>query len=205
MQHERRCATRAHLVGGLVAPHGHVRAQDARRPRDQQWSRSSRSMAGPACDQDPTRQPLPQSRTRTAALLVSQSKSTYLAVRYRRSAITTSPVKTIVAIEQHADHDLADCHDRRPRQRPGRDFYTRRHPEKAKKSRHRTTTRDGVPVTLELLQEPAMRESSGQSSGSLPGGRADSALFWHRYFRRTIAAWHRSWCVRAQNGRYLVR
>ena len=132
MQHERRCATRAHLVGGLVAPHGHVRAQDARRPRDQQWSRSSRSMAGPACDQDPTRQPLPQSRTRTAALLVSQSKSTYLAVRYRRSAITTSPVKTIVAIEQHADHDLADCHDRRPRQRPGRDFYTRRHLEKAK-------------------------------------------------------------------------
>ena len=131
MQHERRCATRSHLVGGLVAPRARP-GPGREATQGPAWSRSSRSLAGPACDQDPTRQPPPQSRTRTAALSVSQSKSTYLAAWYRRRAITTSPVKTIVAIEQHADHDLADCHDRRPRQRPGRDFYTRRHLEKAK-------------------------------------------------------------------------
>jgi hypothetical protein len=31
-------------------------------------------------------------------------------------------LKTIVVIEQHYDHDLADGQDRRPLQRPGRDF-----------------------------------------------------------------------------------
>jgi hypothetical protein len=86
------------------------------------------------------------------------------AARSRRA-----PVKTIGPIEQHADHDLADGHDWRPLQRPGRDFYTRRRPEKAKSRAIEQLNRDGVPVTLEPLQEPALRESSSQSSGSLPG------------------------------------
>ena len=48
-------------------------------------------------------------------------------------------------------------------------FYTRRHPEKTKSRAIEQTTHDGVPVTLEPLQEPMMRESASQSSGSLPG------------------------------------
>lgn len=69
----------------------------------------------------------------TAALSASQSKGTYLAARYRRIASRRAPIKAVVAIEHtmlttiwHMAQTGALYDD------PGGDFYTRRHPEKAK-------------------------------------------------------------------------
>ena len=92
----------------------------------------------------------------TAALSASQSKGTYLAARYRRIASRRAPIKAVVAIELtmlttiwHMAQTGALYDD------PGPNFYTRRHPEKAKRRAIEQLRAMGYHVTLEQLQEPA--------------------------------------------------
>lgn len=92
----------------------------------------------------------------TAAFSASQSKGTYLAARYRRIASRRAPIKAVVAIEHtmlttiwHMATTGAPYDD------PGGDFYTRRHPEKAKRRAIEQLRAMGYQVTLEPLQEPA--------------------------------------------------
>jgi transposase len=92
----------------------------------------------------------------TAAMSASRSKGTYLAARYRRIASRRAPIKAVVAIEHTMLTTIwhmattGTLYDD-----PGGDFYTQRHPEKAKRRAIEQLRAMGYHVTLEPLQEPA--------------------------------------------------
>ncbi len=90
-----------------------------------------------------------------AALSASRSKDTYFSVRYRRIASRRGPSKAVVAIE----HSLLIAiwnmlqtgsiyND------PGKDYYTKRDPERAKKHALDQLRNLGYTVTLEPIPEP---------------------------------------------------
>ena len=90
-----------------------------------------------------------------AALSASRSKDTYFSVRYRRIASRRGPIKAVVAIE----HSLLIAiwnmlqtgsiyND------PGKDYYTKRDPERAKKRALDQLRNLGYTVTLEPIPEP---------------------------------------------------
>ncbi len=101
-------------------------------------------------DQDPARQPLPQGALGAAAMSCAQHPDTYLGARYRRIASRRGPQKANVAI-QHAMltaiwhmGTTGDLYDD-----PGADYFTRLHPERAKKRAVDQLEAMGYRVTLD--------------------------------------------------------
>jgi len=92
----------------------------------------------------------------TAAMSAGRSKGTYLGARYRRIAARRGPMKAIVAIEHtmlvaiwHMAQTGELYND------PGPDFYTRLHPDKAKRRAIEQLHAMGYHVTLNPLPESA--------------------------------------------------
>ena len=92
----------------------------------------------------------------TAAMAAGRSKGTYLGARYRRIAARRGPIKAVVAIEHtmlvaiwHMAQTGALYDD------PGPDFYTRLHPDKAKRRAIDQLRAMGYHVTLNPLPESA--------------------------------------------------
>lgn len=88
-----------------------------------------------------------------AALSAAQSKNTYFGVKYRRIASRRGPMKAIVAIERAvlvAIWNMARTGELY--NDPGPDFYTRLHPDKAKRRALDQLRAMGCDVTLRPLE-----------------------------------------------------
>jgi len=88
-----------------------------------------------------------------AAMSAARTKNTYLSAKYRRIASRRGPLKALVAVEHailtatwHMITTGALYDD------PGNDFYTRRHPDKAKQRAIDQLNKIGYTVTLTPLQ-----------------------------------------------------
>ncbi|HET9778672.1 MAG TPA: hypothetical protein VFP81_05260 [Propionibacteriaceae bacterium] len=85
----------------------------------------------------------------TAALSIANTRSTYLATKYRRIAARRGPKKALVALEHailiaiwNMAHTGAEYDD------PGTDYYTRRNPERTRLNALNQLRRLGYQVTL---------------------------------------------------------